>query len=157
MALRYENRTRTYDRKLVLSYSHNYVTANLAGKNSTGTTGNYVYLGGTGYTEGKIVFDVTAQSKGAAGLLIDLEVQGGKTSTFASHSVLANLPLGFAGLGSTRPWSKLSNSTPIAARYVLPFCNQIGMDLYPYVKVIMRSTVTASLSTGITFSSFITK
>ena len=157
MAIRYENRAKTYDTKLILSYSHNYVTANLSGKNSTGSTGNYVDLGGTGYTDGKVVFDVTAQSKAAAGILINLEVQGGITSSFASHVPLATLALGFAGLGSVRPYATLSNSTGISGRYILPFSNDYGGQIYRYVKVVMRSTVTASLSTGIEFSSFIAK
>lgn len=157
MTVRYENRVKTYDTKLVLSYSHNYVTANLSGKNSTGTTGNYVDLGGEGYTEGKVVFDVTAQAKAAAGILFQMEVQGGKTTSFASHVPLATLELGFAGLGSIRPVAKLANSTGISGRYVIPFHNEYGAELYRYVKVVMRSTVTASLSTGITFSSFLTK
>jgi hypothetical protein len=156
MTVRYENRVKTYDTKLVLSYSHNYVTANLSGKNSTGTTGNYVDLGGEGYTEGKVVFDVTDISKPAAGILINMEVQGGKTTSFASHVPLATLPLAFAGLGSVRPYATLSNSAG-NGRYIIPFCNQYGDELYRYVKVVMRSTVTASLSTGIEFSSFITK
>lgn len=156
MTARYESRVKTYDTLTVLSYSHNYVTANLSGKTSAGATGNYVDLGGEGYTEGKIVFDVTDCSKPVAGLLINLEVQGGKTATFASHVPLATLPLGFAGLGSVRPYATLSNSAG-NGRYIVPFCNQYGDELYRYMKVVMRSTVTASLSTGIEFSSFITK
>lgn len=158
MTVRYENRVKTYDTKLILSYSHNYVTANLSGKNSTGTTGNYIDLGGEGYTEGKVVFDVTAQAKAAAGILFQMEVQGGKTTTFASHVPLATLDLGYAGGGAIHPSIvKLSNSTGISGRYVIPFHNEYGAELYRYVKVVMRSTVTASLSTGITFSSFLTK
>lgn len=157
MTLRYENRVKTYDTNLVLAYSANYVTANLSGKDSDGATGNYIDLGGEGYTEGKIVFDVTAQSKAAAGILFQMEFQGGKTATFASHVPLATLELGFAGLGSIRPVAKLSNSTGITGRYIVPFINEYGGELYRYMKVVMRSTVTASLSTGIEFSAFIAK
>lgn len=157
MTVRYENRVKTYDTATVLSYSHTYVTANLSGKTSAGVTGNYVNLGGEGYTEGKIVFDVTDCSKPVAGLLIQMEVQGGKTATFTSHVPLATLDLGFAGGGAIHPSIvKLSNSAG-NGRYIVPFCNQYGDELYQYMKVVMRSTVSASLSTGIEFSSFITK
>lgn len=157
MTLRYENRVKTYDTLTVLSYDHNYVTANLTGKDADGATGNYVDLGGEGYTEGKVVFNITSMAKGVAGVFFTLELQGGKAATFVSHVPLARLDLGFSGLGSVRPYATLSNIQPISGRYVVPFCNDYGGELYRYLKVVVRSTVTASISTGIQFESFISK
>ena len=158
MTVRYENRVKTYDVDMILAHSALYATANLSGKDADGVTGNYVDFGGEGYTEGKIVFDVEAQPKAAAGILFQMEFQGGKTTTFISHVPLASLDLGFAGGGGIHPSIlRLSNSTGITGRYVIPFHNQYGDELYRYMKVVMRSTVTASISTGIEFSAFITK
>ena len=158
MTFRTENRVKTYDVDLILAYSANYVTANLSGKDADGATGNYIDFGGEGYTEGKIVFDVEAQSKAAAGMLFQMEVQGGKTATFASHVALATLDLGYGGAGSIHASIVRNNiSSGITGRYIVPFTNEYGGELFRYMKVVMRSTPTASLSTGIEFSAFITK
>jgi len=156
MAVRYENRVKTYDTLGVLAYSANYATA-WPGKNSSGATTQYVDLGGTGYTEGKVVFDVTDMGIiTGTGMQYTLFLQGGKTSSFASTVPLAILELGdatnFASAQYQVAWN-LKNDRE-EGRFVIPFHNEYGGELYRYLRTNLRLGHTVAT---FTYSAFVTK
>lgn len=157
MTFRIENRTQTYDTKLVLSYSANHATAQ-PGKNSTGATTQYVDLSGEGYTEGKVIFDVTTLPKlSGTAMQFALFLQGGKTSTFTSRVPLAVLELGDSATPASAGHGVIFNISTDAEerRYIVPFHNEYGGEHYRYLRTFLR--LGNSIATGITYSAFITQ
>lgn len=153
MTARFENRGKTYDTALVLGYEAVYATSGLTGKTAAGATGLYVDLGGEGYTEGKVVFDVDFGSqKMVAGLNWRLELQGGKTSAFTSHAPLAMIEVGDSA-GNHHTFGLTEDKG--TGRYIVPFANQYGDELYRYLRMYLY--MGGSITTGLTCSSFITK
>ncbi len=119
-------------------------------------------LGG-GFTEGKMVVDVSAVDKNFAtsgsNQIVDFIIRASNRSSFDGGFVpLARFRLGSVFAAESVKDSGLggaSSGTTQTGRFVTPWTNDFGGTIYQYIRV--RVLFAGTFQTGITFSAFMTK
>jgi len=103
---------------------------------------------GGGFFEGKMVIDLTAIEVDTGDEIYGIHVQGSNSSTFAS---------GFASVCSFECGDAAvitGDADTAVGRYMLPFNNQVGADIYRYLRV--YTTVAGTIVTGINYTAMAT-
>jgi len=120
---------------------------------------------GGGYTEGKLVIDVTAVSTLSSLDQFEILLQGSPTSTFTTWDTLTTLHLGWmysaiADRMGGDPGTVVRSSTAtypgpttLPVRFVIPFCNDYAGTVYRWLRMY---TCMGTPSTGINYYAFLT-
>lgn len=155
------NRKKIWDDLLQLASSNTLATAAYATYDAS--TPKTIDLGGDGYTEGKLVIDVSAVDTSyatvASGQTYDWVLLGSNRSSFDSGRVpLARFRLGAvyadpnsikaAGFGA-------SAGSPSTGRFIVPWTNDFGGTTYRYLR--LHLSLGGTFVTGVTYSAFLSK
>jgi hypothetical protein len=143
-----ENRKTIYDTLGILKRAEAVTSSAAATTDGVG----YFDTGG-GFTEGKVVFDVTAIKVNVGGTGSEsyvLSLQGSNTTTFTSYVNLGSISLGTVG-------SILYGNVTVKdlTTYVRPFSNKLGDTVYRYLRC--YHTITGTVTTGINYSAWLAK
>jgi len=121
-------------------------------------TAAYFDTGG-GYTEGKLVLDVTACSSATTLDLFEIRLQGGTPTTFTTFVTLAKLQLGNVSSGSfyrlgAAAAGKDGSANVTTGRFIIPWTNLFNGTVYRYLRVYHAMFTPA---TGINYTAFLTQ
>lgn len=118
-----------------------------------------------GYTEGKLIIDLTAVSTLASVDQFEVMLQGSHDATFTTFDTLFAIHFGWmyssmadrmgGQLGALARSSRATVQGPVGLplRFCLPFCNDFGGVVYRWLRVF---TQTCTPSTGINYYAFLT-
>lgn len=135
-----DRRKKIVDANLILRASAVLSTASYATYGAA--TPKTIDLGGDGYTEGKLVIDVSSfndvVATVASGVVYDFILRGSNLASFdAGYVPLARFRLGTAfAVESIKDSGRLSTvATPTTGRYVVPWTNDFGGTTYQYLRL----------------------
>lgn len=156
-----DNRKKIWDALLQLASSNTIATASYCTYGAS--TVKTIDLGGAGFTKGKLVIDVSAVDTNyatvASGQTYDWVLFGSNRASFDSGRVpLARFRLGcvFADPNSVKAAGfGASAGSPSTGRYTIPFINEFGGTTYQYLR--LHVSFGGTMTTGVTFSAFLTK
>jgi len=115
---------------------------------------------GGGFTEGRLVVDISAINTGgttASCSLVNLVLQGSATSTFTTYVRLALLGIGDVMKAESRVSGGNTAATISATRYIVPFCNDFGGTVYRWLRLYTSKNGTIDTTKGATFKAWLTK
>lgn len=123
--------------------------AGLVAASGAGTVGGVAKVAdvGGGLVEASLVIDVTALEIASNDELYSIALQGSDTSDFATGSPVIE-ELAVLNLGAAEVIGGNQDST--VGRYRLPFRNEKGGVVFPYLRV--YTTVSGTVATGVNFT-----
>lgn len=96
--------------------------------------------------DGRVIIDTSAVEVDTGNELYNIKVQLSNSATFASGVVGGPM----IALGHSSVLIGESASSPAAARYELPFCNEVNGTLYRYVRI--YTDVAGTITSGINYT-----
>ena len=116
-----------------------------------------------GYTEGKLILDITACSTQTTLNSFEIRLQASHDATFTTFVTLFSIPLGTVAThhsGSvfiSQPLSNLAAGFPAPAqvpvRIAQPFCNDLGGVVYRWLR--LYTAIGATVTTGINYYAYL--
>ena len=125
-------------------------------------TAHTAWDSGGGYTEGKLIIDITACSSGATTEDYEIWLQGSPTGTFTTFDTLFAIKFGAIATGTDgflncRVSSRATFPGPtlLPLRMVYPFCNDFAGTVYRWLR--LYTAISATAATGINYYAFLSK